>query len=470
MKAEKFPVNITVKGVPAVIRKTSKMKAGKLRDYFIVEYFLKGKRKQVWRAARAGAEAVARSAWIEVSNSNDAELEMSDRDRLVYFRANESVAALGIPLDVAASDYAAAVKNLPPGATLKEAVDFFRARNCATLETRTVQQVANEFLTVKRAAKWSEAHLADLESRLNRIGSDFQINIGGVSGVMIQVWLDNLNVRGRTKKNYLRVIGALFRFAISRKYLPKDAADEIKAVQPPRNDTGEIEIFTPAEIREVLAAARPEMIPFLAIGAFAGLRSAEIARLEWQEVNLKERNIEIKASKAKTRTRRNVPITDNLAQWLAPHVKLSGKVVTFGSWWNQIPKVADVINKRRGETPPAFTWKHNALRHSFCSYRIVAVKNAAQVAMEAGNSQQMIFSHYRQLVNEKQAAEWFSISPPRKPQSRKLVLPENVKHVLQNDRQASALAEVEPAKRVEVLEKAAQSGPVTAKTIQEAAA
>jgi len=48
-------------------------------------------------------------------------------------------------------------------------------------------------------------------------------------------------------------------------------------------------------------------------------------------------------------------------------------------------------------------------------------------------------------------------------------LPDNVKHVLQNDRQACELAKVEPDKREEVLAKAAKSGSVTAKSIRSAA-
>jgi hypothetical protein len=58
-------------------------------------------------------------------------------------------------------------------------------------------------------------------------------------------------------------------------------------------------------------------------------------------------------------------------------------------------------------------WKHNALRHSFCSYRLAIIKNAAQVALEAGNSPQMIFANYRQLVTETEAAKWFAVCPPK---------------------------------------------------------
>ena len=58
-----------------------------------------------------------------------------------------------------------------------------------------------------------------------------------------------------------------------------------------------------------------------------------------------------------------------------------------------------------------FEWKHNALRHSFCSYRLADVKSAAQVSLEAGNSPQMVFRHYRELVTEKGAKAWFAITP-----------------------------------------------------------
>jgi hypothetical protein len=61
--------------------------------------------------------------------------------------------------------------------------------------------------------------------------------------------------------------------------------------------------------------------------------------------------------------------------------------------------------------------KRNALRHSFCSYRLAATKNANQTALEAGHSANILFKHYRQLCSESEAANWFSILP---------AVPENV--------------------------------------------
>src|SRR5207302_3360555 len=60
---------------------------------------------------------------------------------------------------------------------------------------------------------------------------------------------------------------------------------------------------------------------------------------------------------------------------------------------------------------PALTWKRNALRHSFISYRLAEVLSAAQVALEAGNSETMIFKNYRDVVTPEAAKDWFSIEP-----------------------------------------------------------
>ena len=45
------------------------------------------------------------------------------------------------------------------------------------------------------------------------------------------------------------------------------------------------------------------------------------------------------------------------------------------------------------------------------SYRLAVVKNEGQVALEAGNSPNVIFKNYRALVKEKAAQTWFNIMP-----------------------------------------------------------
>jgi len=224
----------------------------------------------------------------------------------------------------------------------------------------------------------------------------------------------------RTKNNARGTIGAFFKFCKERGWIQRDH-EGIEFVPKFREKGGDIEIFTVAEISHYLTHARTELIPFLAIGAFAGLRTAEITRLDWSEVHLADRFIEVKAEKAKTASRRIVPIAENLAAWLADHAQDAGRVLPFDNVAKQIGwLVADVNDafkaqaKEDGKDPKKAAqvkWKHNALRHSFISYRVAEIQNANQVALEAGNSSAMIFKHYRELVRPTEAAKWFAVKP-----------------------------------------------------------
>lgn len=96
-----------------------------------------------------------------------------------------------------------------------------------------------------------------------------------------------------------------------------------------------------------------------------------------------------------------MPISDNLAGWLKL-LPRKGKVTPNP----ETAGAATDLAKKLG-----IPGRHNGLRHSYISYRIAEIKDAAKVALEAGNSPDIIFKHYRELVTEQDAHEWFSIAP-----------------------------------------------------------
>lgn len=398
--------------VVRIYKHTNRKGDQKYDEFKVASYDLNGKRKlqtfSDYDDAKSAADGIAASF-----ASGDVEaITLKSKDAAVYTRAMASLKSTGSQLDVAASEYAKAWQILN-GTSLVEAARYFAKKHPSTMPRKSVQDVVTEFLEAKQKANKSDDYLCDLRFRCGAFAKAFACCILEVTARDIREWLESLGVGARSQNNYRRAVSTLFRFAKKRGYLPKDH-DELDGVDRVEVNEGEITIFTAAELREIINRADSRFVPFIVIGAFAGLRSKEIERLDWREVNLAEGHIEVKAKNAKTKSRRLVPIPPNLAKWLVNYAKESGSVVPFDDFGHQIQELCAQRKDESGKVVrPPFKWKTNALRHSFISYRMASVKNEAQVSLEAGNSPQMIFRNYRQLVSEKEAKIWFSIEPER---------------------------------------------------------
>ena len=386
-------------------------------DAFTVVYYLGEKR---FRKTFGDLNLAIQEAEAKANSLSTGQLDvltLTNADRLAYVRAVEALTPTGVPLEIAAMEYAEMHKVLQ-GASPLEAARFFVKQNPAGRPKRLVPDLVKEMVDAKETDRMSAVYVKDLRGRLGRFAKSFPGAVSLVTGAEIEDFLRGLKgedgkaLSGKSRNNYRRAIATLIYYAESRGYLPKGLV-QVGDIAVAREESADIEIFRPEELERVLAQAEPALVPFITIGAFAGLRHAEIQRLDWAEVRLDDGLIEVKASKAKTASRRLVPITANLKGWLVPLKQVSGPVCDYANMSKQLMWLAEGVNAAwQKETPAgAFVWKHNALRHSFISYRVAAVQNVAQVALEAGNSPRMVFSNYRELVRPADAEKWFGITP-----------------------------------------------------------
>jgi integrase len=419
MKKAAFPKVIQVGHTMAKIYKTPSHGC----DSFTVVWFEGEVRKRKTFASLTTAELHATTKINSLSRGEAEIIQLSGEDRLAYVRAKNVLSEFDISLDSIAFEYRDA-KRLAKGKSLVDVAQYYAQRKLRDIPQKTVAEVLEEMLREKRNEGLSERYLEDLRNRGGRFAKDFRCNLTSVHMDKIKEWLQAMTVVNRTRNNFRLTIQTLFAFAKSKKYLPDDWR-EFESVPLWKTKKEEVEIFTPSEMAKLLSVADSKIMPFLSIGAFAGLRSAEISRLDWSKVNLKTGYITVDASIAKTNSRRLVPIQPNLKAWLKPHAKTQGLVVELENIPNALQRLIDATRPNDPKNPksklkPAVEWRHNALRHSFCSYRLAKIKNTAEVALEAGNSPQMIFQHYRELVTQAEAKKWFSILPTRRAKNNAL--------------------------------------------------
>lgn len=327
---------------------------------------------------------------------------------------NQGRAALGLS-DVQRVDAVRALAILEPyGASLAKAAEEFAARAQLLSRTVTFAKLREEFKAAKKADRKSGYYISDISHRLEHVGKTFDDRpVATIETRELDDWLRALDQAPISRVNFRKVLRTAFEFAVSRGYARDNPVVRTAEVKVDHAAPG---ILTPKEIAALLTAADSQIVPAIALAAFAGLRDAEIGRMTWDRVDLVGGHIKVDAAIAKTSSRRIIPIPDNLRAWLAPHARKAGVVrpvprVAYPLYRAARPQAAAALKLRGDAAVNLEEWPHNALRHSFASYRMAQVANAAQVAEECGHSVQVMKTHYRELVTKTEAEAWFSVVP-----------------------------------------------------------
>ena len=395
----KFPITVKA-GSSAVKIYRDRKPSG---DYFRLVYYLGGRRQRLHFHSLDDARTEAAAKVAQLARGDVEAMQLTSTDRLTYGHALDAIKATGVALDVAAFEYAQAAKTLA-GHSLVDAVSFYMRHHGNGVSGRVVADAVYDFRQAKVSAGRSADYLRDITYRLGRFARAFNVEVRDLVAQGVADYLERLKLQPRGFNNHVAMLRTFFRFCQARGWLSKEV-DLLSRVELRSGSAGEIEIFTPEELCKLLAASTPRVATCIALQAFAGVRTVELFRLMWHDLERRRGYIEIVAGKAKTGSRRLIPVAGNLAAWLRVAVRNGSERV-----W---PVTASEYFEGQGTAASraGMAWKANALRHSFISYRLAKTKDIAAVALEAGNSARMIFAHYRELCTESEAAQWFGIVP-----------------------------------------------------------
>lgn len=263
------------------------------------------------------------------------------------------------------------------------------------LEPVTVEKAVIQAVESKRNRGLRHRYILKLSSALGLFVEDFgERELHSIKPVEIEEWLQNPDWSNETRKGYLQCVRTLFSMGIKRSWCYHSPAMKVDA---PMSDDKPPGILTVDECERLLTACHeidPGLIPFLAVQLFAGLRNIEARHLDW--ANVSRDAVNILSQRCKTRRRRLVPISPQLAAWLSLGGDLRAK-----SWRKRLDKVREKAG---------VNWPRNCLRHSFVSYTM-PMHGAAKVAHWSGHSERVLFNSYRALVSDEQAVQFMKLMP-----------------------------------------------------------
>jgi hypothetical protein len=277
----KFPVCVRAGSVTVKIYRSRNSK-----NYisFVVAHSVAGAQKVQTFADYKAPHAEASGIAHKLSRGEVDVLQLTGADRLAYGQALAELKPTGVALALAAKEYAAALKILEGKTTLLEAAKFYATRHRRCLP-KNVADAVEELISSKEREGASDAYVKVLRCYTGKFSSTFSGPISSVTPGEISDFLREMPVSNRSKKNCRGVLSAFFKFCRERHWLDEDPLEHVPKFKP---ESTEVEIYSPEELALLLSHARSELIPYLAIAAFAGLRSAELQRLDWRDVALED--------------------------------------------------------------------------------------------------------------------------------------------------------------------------------------
>ena len=396
------------------------------KDRFRIVYrpHKKGGRIKVAKSTLAEAKTAARKICEDIARGQISAGRLTSDQLLQAAAALEIIGPRGWTLDGLAREAEAAVA-AAGGASLAEMARFWARHHRAALKDKSVQDVYVLMLKDVEKQEYSPRWRQSLEKDLKRFVDAFAARpVGELTSDEIQEWLNTQKGNWRTFNNRLALVRQYFVFARLRGYLPDGVteAEKIKKLQRPRGQHRRIGVLSADQLAGLLEWVGVHWRPYVALGAFAGLRREETMRLEWADVLWEEKAIHIRQEVAKSTGRkagdeRFVPMSAQLLAWLSPWSgKAEGKICERRAFEDERERLRlplhDVEGKLVRPAVITYDWPKNALRHTFGSCRTAETKNMAQVAHEMGNSVAEVRRDYNNPRTAREVQAWLSIYPP----------------------------------------------------------
>jgi integrase len=300
---------------------------------------------------------------------------------------------------------------------LPKVIEHWKMTGPDCLSQTTVADAIDDFLKWRPfQGRWSHSTAEDTFGRLRVFKQSFGDRfIHELTSTDIE---DFLSVRGAagTRAKFFNKLRPVFHFAKVRRFI---AINPMENIRPPSIDYQEIEIYSPDELRRMLAVAEqfyPDMAPFLALMAFGFLRTEELIPrfagdtvLGWSAFDWTDRQIFVphavaKRAKSFGGNDRPIPFNPALLHWLEPYVKSSGRIVG-------LEKMAAYRALKKIRTKSDVPGVANGLRHSCLTYWMAANgdESIGTVARWSGNSPAIAKRHYVTTVKRAEGAAWLGI-------------------------------------------------------------
>ncbi|MGD1084231.1 MAG: site-specific integrase [Verrucomicrobiota bacterium] len=309
------------------------------------------------------------------------------------------------------------------------AVEFFITNYRETAVKIQLSKALENFLEAKTKAGRRPDTLRNLEDRIGRFCRLHPTKL--VSDVLqadVEAVINKGNKGAFARISDRRVLFGFFKWCGNQGYCGRNPVEHIETIKV---DQEEPQILPLDGVKRLVQAAEAHKggvcMPYVALGLFCAIRPTELARLSWNEIDLKAKTVTIGAKLAKMRQRRIVEIPKNAVQFLKAHVlaKTAIKGKNARRDFDAVKAAAGYGGRAAGK-PELKPWTADVMRHTGISNHLAEHQHEGKTAAWAGNSPDVIQRHYKGLVNKNDTKAFWAIVPASAKPAKGKIIPMQV--------------------------------------------
>lgn len=294
------------------------------------------------------------------------------------------------------------------GGTWEEAVEFYLRHGRPVKEAVGLRDLLRLWLA-SRGPRRSSRHVGGVRATVQSFFEEYghgETLANEVPAADLAEFLVRAEWAPATQAGQKRNLSALFSWGVEQGYVSRNPVEGILTDDPDLMERP-IEYLSVEDCARLLRGAWEDdaaLLPYFVLAMFAGIRRAELGRLDLEAVDLEAREVRIGEATNKGRRRgrsvRHVDLSANAVAWLRQG-PLEGPAcpVNFRKRFDRIKAVIQ-------------PWPQNALRHTFPTYHYAVHRNAALLQALMGHEDvETTERHYRGLAKREEAERFWELRP-----------------------------------------------------------
>jgi integrase len=276
----------------------------------------------------------------------------------------------------------------------------------------TIGQAIERFMTSRRETNCRRRYVEKFGMFLNRFAKGREeLPIGKLDFAMAQDFLTGGNKDGAfapvTRNTYLKFLQVFLHWCADHELIVKNPiAKNLKA--------SKVDFVTPAiltsdQVAKALRWAQqsaPELLAYISIAIFTGVRPEELDRMTWDMVGLENGLLRLPPEILKDRRPRQCHLQPIALEWITLAKSIGSTLPLNGRRrMRKMGELRELLGFKK--------WPHDIFRHTAGSHLTALLKSADAVSLELGNSPEILLRHYRALVRPEEDAEFWHLTPEK---------------------------------------------------------